>query len=132
MAAILSSSKASSGLHIAFPDVCKTPGSTILVPIPYPNVAKTALAAQKHKKTAPGKKIVMKKSGISTTQGEEAGVRKGVISSKNMETMQLKSMLNQLNTKLQGLKSNDPNEWQKVILEYVVAAGALFVTTHNA
>jgi hypothetical protein len=123
------STKASSGITIAFPDVCKVPvppgGVT---PIPYPSIAKTATAATKTK--TPNKTAAMKPSAFSRIQGNMAGIQQGMVSSKNTEVAQLKAMLNQLNTKLQGLKSNDPNEWQGVVQEYVVAASALYVTVH--
>lgn len=134
--------KASGGLSIAFPDVCKVPAPIMgATPIPYPNIAKTAQAAQKKTQTA-DKKIATKKGGYTRSQGDAFGTMKGIVSPKNMgrlqvkqasnkikvEATQLKGMLGQLNSKLMTMNSSDPNEWQKVVQDYVVAAAALYVT----
>ncbi len=126
---MFSSAHASSGLAVAFPDVCKVPVMPIPMPIPYPNIAKTAQAAQKKKSAT--KVVAGRKSAFPRTRGDAAGAIKGVVSSKTNEMQQLKTSLSQLNTKLQGLRSTDPNEWQSVLQEYVVAASALYVTMHD-
>jgi hypothetical protein len=122
--------KSSNGITIVFPDVCKTPILGVPVPIPYPNVAQSARSAQKATKVKVGvQKVVKKGSKYSRSTGDESGVNKSILSSKVMgEATQLRGMLNQLNGKLQALQSDDPNEWQKVLQDYVVAAGALFTT----
>jgi hypothetical protein len=126
-------SKASSGLSISFPDVCKTPAIPIPVPIPYPNIAKSASEAQKKKTKVGTKNVMMKGSAFSKSRGDAPGTMKGMVSaSVQGEVNQLKGMLNQLNSKLQGLKSNDPDEWQVVVQEYVVAASALYVTINDS
>lgn len=118
------------GISIFFPDVCKTPAGAGATPIPYPNIAKTASAAQKTKKTA-STKVMTKGSTFSRSRGDAAGTLKGVASSKVQgEILGLKGMLNQLNGKLQRMTTSDPNEWQVVLQEYAVVASALYVT-HN-
>ncbi len=124
--------KSSGGLSMAFPDVCKTPAPVGPIPIPYPNVAKTALADQ-----AKGSKKVKNIGNLPTTKaakysmsrGDEAGVTKGMISSAARgEIGQLKSILNRLNTNLLKLRTHDPDEWQRLLQDYLVAAAALYVT----
>ena len=133
MAAIFPASVTGTGVYLAFPDVCKHPVLGIPTPIPYPNIAKTAQAAQTAKKTKPARKATtMTKTGTSRTQGDEPGTMKGIVSPNlNGEISQLKGLLGQLNSKLQAMQSNDPNQWQKVLQDYAVAAGALYVTIYN-
>ena len=38
--------KGSSGMNITFPDVCKTPAAPSPIPIPYPNIGKSADTSQ--------------------------------------------------------------------------------------
>jgi len=131
--------KSSNGITIAFPDVCKSPvpvGGG--VPIPYPNIAKSATAAQKSNKTkVTTKKVVTKGSAYSKSYGDQPGTLRGKVSSKNVsqhagEIQQLKGMLNGLHNKLQAMKSNDPNEWQAVLQDYAVAASALYMTQNSS
>lgn len=134
--------KASSGLTIAFPDVCKAPATVAQgVPIPYPNIAKTATATKQTKTKVASKNVMTKASPMFRSRGGEAGTLSGVASAKLMappsaaiqsEIQGLKGMLNQLNTKMQGLQSKDPNEWQQVLQQYTVAASALYVTIHGS
>ncbi len=86
MAAIFPASTKAGGNCLAFPDVCLTPAPPAPpVPIPYPNIGMVNQA----KKTASkvkmvGKPVVTKKSEMSRSQGDEAGVNKGVVSGMNM------------------------------------------------
>ncbi|MBL4629749.1 MAG: DUF4150 domain-containing protein [Paraglaciecola sp.] len=75
------------GQCLAFPDVCKTPAppAPSPIPIPYPNIGQPSGA----KKTTNdvkfcSKEVLTKKSEIPRSSGDEAGVAKGVASSKNM------------------------------------------------
>ncbi|TAK06634.1 MAG: DUF4150 domain-containing protein [Candidatus Manganitrophaceae bacterium] len=74
----------SSGISMAFPDVCKTPAPPAPpIPIPYPNIAKssdTAKGSQKVK--CDGNPICLKDSNFSTSTGDEAGSLNGVASNK--------------------------------------------------
>ena len=75
--------KKSSGVTFCFPDVCKTPTPGGPVPIPYPNIARSANTAKGTKKVkCDGKPICVKTSKFSTSVGDEPGVLKGIISSK--------------------------------------------------
>lgn len=75
----------SSGVTIAFPDVCKTPAPPAPpLPIPYPNIAKsgdTAKGATKVK--CDGNPVCLKDSNFSMSTGDEPGSLFGMASSKN-------------------------------------------------
>lgn len=74
--------KGSGGISIVFPDVCKTPVGSAVVPIPYPNIGKAADTTNGPKSVKTDKKMPMVKGAkYSTSTGDEAGVQKGVISS---------------------------------------------------
>jgi len=74
----------SSGVTIAFPDVCKTPAPPAPpIPIPYPNIAKSSDAAQTAKKvTCDGNAVCIENSSFSMSTGDEAGSLMGVASNK--------------------------------------------------
>jgi hypothetical protein len=74
----------SNGVSIAFPDVCKTPAPPApFVPIPYPNIAKSADTAQGAKKTTcDGNPVCVKDSNFKMSTGDEAGSLLGMVSSK--------------------------------------------------
>ncbi len=75
--------KGSGGVTTAFPDVCKTPAAPSPLPIPYPNVARSADSAKTAKKVkADGNPICTNASNFSTSTGDDAGVLKGVVSNK--------------------------------------------------
>ena len=75
--------KDSGGITIAFPDVCKTPVGPSIVPIPYPNIAKSGDTAKGSKTVkCDGNPICLKDSNFSTSTGDEPGTAKGVASSK--------------------------------------------------
>lgn len=70
------------GTTIAFPDVCKTPSPGGPVPIPYPNVARSADTAKGTKKVkVEGKPVCVKDSSFSTSTGDEAGTAGGGVAS---------------------------------------------------
>jgi hypothetical protein len=74
--------KDSNGQSPVFPDVCKTPAPPAPpVPIPYPNLAKSADAADTATTVqADGNGIMLKSSVLSTSTGDEAGSVGGVVS----------------------------------------------------
>ncbi|ATB51310.1 DUF4150 domain-containing protein [Corallococcus macrosporus] len=73
--------KDSKGVTVAFPDVCKTPGPAGPVPIPYPNVARSADTEQGSKKVSvEGNPVCVRDSNFSTSTGDEAGSVGGVVS----------------------------------------------------
>jgi hypothetical protein len=69
---------ASSGVTIAFPDVCKTPSPAGPIPIPYPNIAKSSDTADGSSSVKmDGNPIMLKSSNFSTSVGDEAGTAGG-------------------------------------------------------
>ncbi|WP_205749223.1 DUF4150 domain-containing protein [Desulfopila sp. IMCC35008] len=86
MPGIMPAATKGGGQCFAMPDVCLTPAPPAPpVPTPYPNTGMVNQA----KKTATkvkfcGKEAVTKKSEISRSMGDEAGVNKGVMSGMNM------------------------------------------------
>jgi Domain of unknown function (DUF4150) len=74
--------KDSNGVTAAFPDVCKTPSPAGPVPIPYPNIAKSADTAKGTKKVSvDGNPVCVKDSNFSTSTGDEAGTAGGGVAS---------------------------------------------------
>lgn len=75
--------KGSSGLSTVFPDVCKTPTPAGPVPIPYPNIGKSAdTSAGPTSVTTDGQMPMTKGAKYLMSSGDEAGSATGVISSK--------------------------------------------------
>ncbi|WP_188151028.1 DUF4150 domain-containing protein [Teredinibacter waterburyi] len=75
--------KGSGGKSIVFPDVCKTPTPGGPVPIPYPNLGQSSDTSKGPKSVKTDKKMPMVKGAVySKSTGDEAGVQKGIISSK--------------------------------------------------
>lgn len=73
--------KASNGVSIAFPDVCKTPCAPSPVPIPYPNIAMSTNTQQGTKKVSvDGNPIMVQGSNFSPSTGDEPGSLGGVVS----------------------------------------------------
>ena len=76
--------KGSGGMSIVFPDVCKTPPG--LVPIPYPNMGKSAdTSGGPTTVTTDGKMPMVKGATYSMSYLDEAGVAGGIISSVNRD-----------------------------------------------
>lgn len=72
------------GMAMAFPDVCKTPAppAPSPIPIPYPNMAQLASGTGTSAKTKIcGKKVFNTNSKIPRSNGDEAGVAGGLVSS---------------------------------------------------
>lgn len=74
------------------PDVCLTPAPPAPpVPIPYPNTGMVNQAKKTSTKVKfAGKEVVTKKSEISRSMGDEAGINKGVMSGMNMSKVTFK------------------------------------------
>jgi hypothetical protein len=78
--------KSSSGVTIAFPDVCKTPSPGGPIPIPYPNIAKSSDTGKGTKKVkCDGNPICHKGSNFSTSTGDEAGSAGGGVASNKIK-----------------------------------------------
>ena len=92
MPAIFPASNKQGGQCFAFPDVCKTPAPPAgPIPIPYPNIGMVMQASKTSKKVKfCGKDAVTTDSEIPRSQGDEAGVTGGVVSSKNMDKITFK------------------------------------------
>jgi len=74
----------SSGMAMAFPDVCKTPAPPAPpIPIPYPNIAQSSDTADGSSTVkVDGNPIMLKSSNFSMSSGDEAGALNGVVSNK--------------------------------------------------
>lgn len=73
--------KSSNGMNITFPDVCKTPTPAGPVPIPYPNIGKSADASGGPTTVKiDGCMPMVKGSKYVVTTGDEAGSAGGVVS----------------------------------------------------
>lgn len=73
--------KSSSGVLTVFPDVCKTQCGNAVIPIPYPNIAKSSDTAKGSTSVKiDGNPIMLKDSKFSTSTGDEAGSLGGVAS----------------------------------------------------
>lgn len=78
--------KSSSGVTIAFPDVCKTPSPAGPIPIPYPNIAKSSDTGKGSKKVkCDGNPICHKGSNFSMSTGDEAGSAGGGVASNKIK-----------------------------------------------
>jgi len=86
MPAIFPASTKGGGTCFAMPDVCLTPAPPAPpIPIPYPNTGMVNQAKKTSSKVKfAGKEVVTKKSEMSRSMGDEAGVNKGVMSGMNM------------------------------------------------
>lgn len=75
--------KSSSGISIAFPDVCQTPSPVGPIPIPYPNIAMSSDTADGTSDVeCDGNPICTASSSFSMSTGDEAGCIGGVVSGK--------------------------------------------------
>ncbi len=132
--------KSSSGMSMGFPDVCKTliPASGT-IPIPYPNIAKTA----KEKTKTASKTTATKPSSFTKTAGNEAGMTRGVISptasrpamvqtkvsnTVQIEVQRLRAQMSSIHQQILMLKASNPDQWQKLLEDYCVTASALYIT----
>lgn len=72
----------SGGITLAFPDVCRTPMGPAVVPVPYPNLARSADAVQGARTvTCDGHPLCLDDSHFSVSTGDEGGSLLGVASS---------------------------------------------------
>jgi hypothetical protein len=93
--------KGSGGMSIAFPDVCKTPAAPSPLPIPYPNIGRSADTSQGPTKVkCDGQMPMVKGAKFSRSAGDEAGTLGGVMSSVNMNVCEF--MLYSFDVKFEG------------------------------
>jgi hypothetical protein len=92
MAVMFPASTKGGGQCFAFPDVCLTPAPPAPpVPVPYPNTGMVNQAKKTSTKVKfAGKEVVTKKSEMSRSMGDEAGLNKGVMSGMNMSKVSYK------------------------------------------
>lgn len=73
--------KLSDGISINFPDVCKTQCGNVVIPIPYPNIAKSSDTAKGSTSVkVDSSSIMLKGSNFSTSTGDEPGSIGGIAS----------------------------------------------------
>jgi hypothetical protein len=76
----------SSGITVAFPDVCKTPSPAGPIPIPYPNIAKSSdTASGTTKVKCDGNPTCVKDSNFKMSTGDEAGSAGGGVASNKIK-----------------------------------------------
>ena len=93
--------KGSSGMGIAFPDVCKTPSPAGPIPIPYPNIAQSTDTDKGSKKVkVDGNPVMVKGSNFKMSTGDEAGSAGGVVSSKTKGKAEF--MMHSFDVKFEG------------------------------
>jgi len=71
------------GMCFAFPNVCKTPAAPSPIPIPYPSIGQCSGASGDSctsKVKILNKAVLHKSSEISSTNGDQAGTLKGMVS----------------------------------------------------
>lgn len=72
------------GSSFGFPDVCHTPAKSPPIPVPYPTIIQTKTMTKKVKIGITSKPVALK-GGSKKSMGDEAGVRGGIASGKNMD-----------------------------------------------
>lgn len=91
----------SGGMSVVFPDVCKTPAAPSPIPIPYPNIGKSADTSQGPTTVKTDGKMPMVKGAVySRSSGDEAGTLGGVMSSVNMNVCEF--LLYSFDVKFEG------------------------------
>ncbi len=77
--------KGSGGMSIVFPDVCKTPAAPSPIPIPYPNIGRSADTSQGPTTVkTDGQMPMVKGAKYARSSGDEPGTVGGVVSGVNM------------------------------------------------
>lgn len=93
--------KGSGGMSTVFPDVCKTPVGSAIVPIPYPNIGRASDTAKGPKSVKVDGEMPMVKGAVySKSSGDEAGVKKGLISGKQKDECEY--MMYSFDIKMEG------------------------------
>ncbi len=91
----------SNGQSIVFPDVCKTPSPGGPIPIPYPNIARSADVTGGPKSVkVQGKMPAVKGAKYGQSTGDEAGTAGGIMSSTTKGEAEF--MMYSFNVKFEG------------------------------
>lgn len=78
------------GSSFGFPDTCRVPNPTAPIPMPYPNMGQGIQADSVKKVMISSKKVIVSKSKIPASTGDQAGTHGGLISGKNMAQCSMK------------------------------------------
>jgi len=93
--------KGSGGMSIVFPDVCKTPAAPSPIPIPYPNIGKSADTSQGPTTVKTDGQMPMVKGAVyARSSGDEPGTVGGVVSGVNMNVCEF--MMYSFDVKFEG------------------------------
>ena len=93
--------KGSGGMSVVFPDVCKTPAAPSPIPIPYPNIGRSADTSQGPTSVkTDGKMPMVKGATYSRSSGDEPGTLGGIISGVNRSVCEF--MLYSFDVKFEG------------------------------
>lgn len=87
------------GMCFAFPNVCKTPAAPSPIPIPYPSIGQCSGASGDSctkKVKILNKPVLHKSSEISSTNGDQAGTLKGMVSSTTSDKAQYKQSVSKV------------------------------------
>jgi hypothetical protein len=91
----------SGGMSVVFPDVCLTPTSAGPVPIPYPNIARSADTSEGPTTvTCDGEMPMVKGAKYSKSMGDEAGSAGGVVGGTNRDVAEF--MVYSFDVKFEG------------------------------
>jgi hypothetical protein len=107
------------GMCFAFPNVCKTPAAPSPIPLPYPSIGQCSGASGDsctQKVKILNKAVLHKSSEISSTNGDEAGTLKGMVSSTTSDKATYKTSVskvlvegNEIVTHLKTVAQNGSN-----------------------
>jgi hypothetical protein len=141
----LFATKSSTGLMMAFPDVCTMPAPQFLtgVPVPYPTVATTA--TEKRAKVAGRKSLGSVYKSVANEPASAGGGVKSKITPTTQtlfaptsvggsavlrynEANQLRNILQNLTAQLMNLPAGNPDQWQAMLQSYAATASALYLT----
>ena len=115
----------------AFPDVCKTPSPGGPVPIPYPNLGIPGQQQAGGSKATAGKTLATGGT-LSSSRGNEPGTLKEVVSMSTGDKMArsqfLRNQMHGLHGQLWSLPGGNPNQWHKLLDQYVILTAELYKT----
>ena len=108
-----------------FPDVCKTPIGLLPVPMPYPLLSGECLLRQIKGRDGSRKTLSMS-SMSSQSSGNVARLGDATLRSAS-RVQQLRSRLQAITVQLIGMQGTDPNQWHRLVDEYVLVTAELYL-----